>query len=183
LQPATSPSLAVIGDSVTAGMGGGDFSEKWPRILAREHELSIQDYSHAGATTASALTSLEDQRITAPIVFLEIGGNDLLGSTDPQQFDADLDALLRRVTRGDRQVLMLELPLPPFRQAFGHVQRRLADKYDVALVPKRVFLSVLAAPDATVDTIHLSASGHQRMAKVVWQLVEPAFSQGEPHAG
>ena len=70
---------------------------------------------------------------------------------------------------------MLELPLPPFYNSFGLIQRKLARKYGVKLVPKRVFLSVLAGGGATLDSIHLSQAGHQQMANVVWEIVGPAY--------
>jgi acyl-CoA thioesterase-1 len=43
------------------------------------------------------------------------------------------------------------------------------------LVTKRIFLSVIAGSDSTLDTIHLSQSGHQHMADEVWGLVQRAF--------
>jgi len=43
------------------------------------------------------------------------------------------------------------------------------------LIPKRVFLGILAPEEATVDTIHLTSAGHQRMADEVWRLLSPAF--------
>ena len=68
---------------------------------------------------------------------------------------------------------MFELPLPPFYHSYGMTQRRLAKKYEVALIPKRYFLSILAAGDATLDSIHLSQSGHQSMSDLVWRLSRP----------
>lgn len=175
LNPASSRSLTVIGDSVTAGMGGSDQSEKWPTILAKQHDLAVQDISHMGETAASALKRAAKHQIESPIVILEIGGNDLLGSTTSAKFSVDLDALLAHISEPGRQVLMFELPLPPFNHEYGRIQRTLARKHNVSLVPKRIFLSVLAANDSTLDTIHLSQAGHDRMAACVWQLVSAAF--------
>jgi acyl-CoA thioesterase I len=179
LVPAPSRSLAVIGDSVTAGMGGSDKSVRWPILLAQQHHVEVQDISHAGATAASALEQAKAQPIASPVVVLEIGGNDLLGSTSAAQFSSDLDALLAYVSAPGRQVVMLELPLPPFRHEYGRIQRSLARKHHVLLVPKRVFMSVLTADGATVDTIHLSQAGHQRVAACVWQVVRSAFAASE----
>jgi acyl-CoA thioesterase-1 len=175
LEPASSRFITVIGDSITAGMGGGDKSEKWPAILAKRHGVTVQDISQMGATAASARKRAEDYQITAPVVILEIGGNDLLASTSPAQFARDLDGLLAHVSAPGRQLIMFELPLPPFNHEYGRVQRSLAGKHKVSLVPKRVLLSVLAAEDSTLDTIHLSPSGHRRMAACVWELVSTAF--------
>ncbi len=176
LQPVSSRSMTVIGDSVTSGMGGSDKSETWPKILAREHRLVIQDISHVGETAASALRRAKQHTIPSPIVIVEIGGNDLLGLTGSEKFERDLDALLNHVCQPDRQVVMFELPLPPFCHEFGRIQRTLARRYGVALIPKRVFLSVLSMNDSTLDSIHLTQKGHEQMAATVWNLVRSAFA-------
>lgn len=175
LAPAPEQSITIIGDSVTAGVGGDETAETWPSILAREHQLQVQDISHVGETAASALKRAKAQKIAAPVVFVEIGGNDILGTTSSEQFAEDLDALLAYLTAGNRQVMMFELPLPPLYHEYGRAQRQAAAKYDVLLVPKRVLLSVLAGEESTLDTIHLSQAGHQAMANCVWFLVGPAY--------
>lgn len=175
LTPVSSRSITIIGDSVTAGIDGDESSERWPSLLARQHELEVQDISHIGETAASALKRIHGKNIDAPVVLLEIGGNDILGSTTSSQFATDLDALLAVVSDPKRQVIMFELPLPPFYHAYGRIQRSLAHKYHVALVPKRVFLSILAGNESTLDSIHLSQAGHLQMADTVWNLVESAF--------
>lgn len=169
-------SVAVIGDSVTAGVGGDEKSETWPSILGREHRLQIEDISHVGETAASALKRLKSHSISAHVVVVEIGGNDILGSTTANQFASDLDELLGYLAAENRQIVMFELPLPPFCHEYGRLQRAVAAKHNVRLVPKRIFLSVIAGSDSTLDTIHLSQAGHQRMADCVWRLVNSAFS-------
>jgi acyl-CoA thioesterase-1 len=58
---------------------------------------------------------------------------------------------------------------------WGVVQRRLAAKYGVTLIPKRVFVGVLTTGDATLDSVHLSQAGHQAMADRVWRLLEGVY--------
>ncbi|TWT77541.1 Esterase TesA precursor [Posidoniimonas polymericola] len=159
-RPASSRSMAVIGDSVTAGMGGDDRSLTWPTLLGREHGLEIQDLSHVGETTASALKRAKAHTITAPLVVVEIGGNDILGTTDAADFAASLDALLTHLSKPGRQIMMFELPLIPLSHAYGRAQRTLAAKHGVLLIPKRVFLSIIAGSDSTLDSIHLTQEGH-----------------------
>lgn len=175
LRPVRDRRMTILGDSVTAGVGGSETSETWPSILAREHDLVVHDISHVGETAASALKRAQLQQIGSSVVVLELGGNDILGKTTAEQFERDLDALLAFVSSRDRQLVMLELPLPPFFHEYGRIQRTLAAKYDVFLVPKRVFLAVIAGSGSTLDTIHLSQSGHQAMADCVWEIVGPAF--------
>jgi acyl-CoA thioesterase-1 len=180
LTPARSRSITIIGDSLTAGIDETDNAKRWPQILARQHNLLVQEIAHAGATTASALKRVKTQPITSPVVLLEIGGNDLLGSTSSAQFARDLDALLTHICTPGRQVIMFELPLPPFHNEYGRMQRTLAKKHNVSLVPKLVLLLVLAEGDATLDTIHLSESGHKRMAACVGRIVRSAFPVTPP---
>lgn len=68
---------------------------------------------------------------------------------------------------------MFELPLIPLYHRYGMIQRRLAKTYQAALVPKRYFLNILADSDATLDSIHLSQAGHQKMSDLVWRLSRP----------
>ncbi|HBH50722.1 MAG TPA: acyl-CoA thioesterase [Planctomycetaceae bacterium] len=173
-------SLGIIGDSVTAGIGEDETAETWPTLLAREHNLEIQDISHVGETAASALKRAMSQSLDASVVMIEIGGNDILGTTTSTQFERDLDALLTFLTSADRQIVMFELPLPPFFHEYGRAQRAMAAKHHVVLIPKRVFLSVISERQATLDTIHLSQSGHQRMADCVWSVVRSAFDAKTP---
>ena len=168
-------SLAVIGDSVTAGVGDG--SVTWPTLLAESHHLQVQDISHVGETAESALKRVKKQPIEAPLVVVEIGGNDLLGSTTAAEFAEDLDALLAELGAPGRQVVMFELPLPPLYHEYGRAQRSVARKHGVKLIPKRVFLSIIAPKGATLDTIHLSAEGQKKMADTVWHIVGPAYRE------
>jgi acyl-CoA thioesterase-1 len=175
LEPAKTRTITIIGDSVTAGVDGDETSERWPSLLARQHQVHVQDISHIGETASSALKRAQKQSIESAVVVVEIGGNDILGSTTTAEFARDLEALLAYLESRDRQVIMFELPLPPFCHEFGRIQRSVAARHNVTLVPKRVFLSVIAGSESTLDTIHLSQSGHQFMADTVWYLVQDAF--------
>lgn len=175
---ASSRSLTIIGDSVTAGMGDRE-TETWPIYMSDTHDIQIQDLSFPGATTKSALAKVKASDIASPVVLLEIGGNDVLGTTTAQDYARNLEALLAYLHVAGRQIVMFELPLPPFSHSFGHAQRTLANKYAVVLIPKRMFLDVLADENNTLDTIHLSKLGHERMADLVWRILEPAYSDSK----
>jgi acyl-CoA thioesterase-1 len=169
------PTLYIIGDSVTAGMGGE--KETWPRLLADHHSVEVVDLAKVGATAASALRQAEGLPSEGGLILLEIGGNDLLGSTSAADYERDLDNLLERVCIPGRAVLMFELPLSPFCNEYGRAQRQLASRYGVVLIPRRVFASVLTGEGATLDSVHLDRRGHERMAEVVWSVIEPAYRE------
>jgi acyl-CoA thioesterase-1 len=183
LRKAPSRRIAVIGDSITAGYGSDDRTLKWPAILRDRHGVAVEDLARAGETAASAARHLRERSIDAPVLIVEIGGNDLIGGGSVQAFEEGLDALLRATCRPGRQVAMFELPIPPFYERFGRVQRELASRHGVALIPKRILLSVVGAAEATVDSIHLSQQGHERMAGVVWAILEPALPESSGGAG
>jgi acyl-CoA thioesterase-1 len=168
--------LVVIGDSLSAE----DFTEggdPWPTLLAREQGVEVENLAFSGAKAGSAAKRVTSEEFAGAVVLLEIGGNDLLGGTTPAEFERDLEALLRKVCGeveiGDSShlVMMLELPLPPTYNQFGEIQRRLARRYDVVLIPKRYFASVLIGEEATLDGLHLSPAGHKKMAEMVWEHV------------
>lgn len=168
----TSREVTIIGDSITAGLGGDEAEATWPELLADQHDLNVQDISHMGDTTAKALKRVKSETITTDVVIVEIGGNDLLGGKTSAEYGRHLEALLSQLQTPGRTILMFELPLPPFYHEFGRVQRSLASKYGVKLIPKRVLLNVLGGSDATLDSIHLTSAGHQKMADTVWSLFD-----------
>ena len=167
--------VMIIGDSLTAGIGSDTSNDRWPDLLARQGFLT-QDISRAGDTTADALERFHSQErefSDNAVIIVEIGGNDILDGTPSQEFATDLRALLSEVCSTETQVAMFELPLPPFAHQYGRIQRELAREYHVTLIPKRFLLSVLGADEATLDSIHLSKAGHQRMAELVHEFLGP----------
>ena len=178
LRPAPERTLTVIGDSITAGTGGDDQSETWPNIVRRLHGIEVLGISHMGDTAARALKRAKEHHIDSSVVVIEIGGNDILGTTTPEKFAHDLDALLGHLAAPDRQVVIFELPTPPFYHAYGQIQRHAAARYGVAMIPKRVFVQVISGSSSTLDSIHLSQSGHQLMAESVWKAIAPAYQDG-----
>jgi acyl-CoA thioesterase-1 len=167
------PRLYVLGDSITAGLNEGE--DTWPRILARTKSIEVGDYSHVGADVTSALRQADKLPSDGGLVLIEIGGNDLLGYTSAAEFERGLDKLLQRVNAPNRALVMFELPLPPFCNEFGLSQRRLAGKHGVTLIPKRVLMAVLTPDAATVDSIHLTHAGQERLAETVWSIVGPNY--------
>jgi lysophospholipase L1-like esterase len=167
--------IYIIGDSLTAGMGGE--STTWPKILGQQTGIEMRDLSFAGANTNSAQRKLAETlaAVSDPNawILIGIGGNDMLGPTSAADFALHLDSLLTIAcadSSGSRIVLMQELPMIPFAWNFAAHQRRLAAKHGVVLIPKRLLASVVLADDNVVDGLHLSPAGHERMAELleVW---------------
>jgi acyl-CoA thioesterase-1 len=105
------------------------------------------------------------------LVILEIGGNDLLGGTSIHKYREDLEKMLALVCGLHRRVAMIELPLPPFYNRYGMVQRALAKSHGVTLIPKRYLAKVISTPGATVDGLHLSNAGHALFAHALAEML------------
>lgn len=163
--------LYIIGDSVSAGIGGQN-EMTWPKLLHDKHAINVTNLSQAGDTVTSAISQADKIDDHQAIILLEIGGNDLLASTAYSQFEKDLTQVLKTVTSDSSMVVMLELPIFAWKIEYGRIQRKLAKKFNVILIPKRFFVSVLSAKDATQDLAHLSPKGHQIMMEKIWSILE-----------
>lgn len=167
--------LYLIGDSISAGIGNKEIV-CWPQLIREQHHIQIVDLSQPGATIESSQPRAARVDADHNLVLLEIGGNDVLGEIPPTEFERSLGALLRTVCHPDRIVVMLEIPLPPFCNSYGLVQRRLARRFGVILIPRRFFADILTGNQTTVNDLHLSQQGQERMADMLWKLLEPAFA-------
>ncbi len=165
LPRSTNVELAVIADSITAGLNDRD--DTWPQQLSRRCDAIVWDASQQGATLKSARRQLAALGDSGNLLILEIGGNDLLEGLSMDQFAADLEQLLQDAAGTSRPIVMFELPLPPLCHRYGYHQRRLARKYGVWLIPKRELVGVLTTSGSTVDGIHLSDAGQARLAELV----------------
>lgn len=178
IRPAVTPvaerSVVVLGDSLSAGLGEGE-GAPWPSQLRDRHHVQVHNLSEAGATTTEALRQIRTTDHFPGLIVIELGGNDLLGGRSLADFEQDLHGILAHLRQQNRSVVMVELPLLPGKNAWGVVQRRLSRKFHCPLIPKRLLVQVLAAPGATVDTLHLSQSGHQHLAESVWSVIEPGL--------
>lgn len=160
----------VLGDSISAGMGTKD--RCWPAVLAEMTPLRIVNLAQPGATVESAIVQARGVSDPRSLVVVEIGGNDLLGEAAASAFRRTLDALVSSLSSNQHQILLLELPLFPFQNAFGQAQREVAAKYGAAMLPKREFASVLGTENGTLDGLHLSQAGHDAMARIVADVIQ-----------
>jgi acyl-CoA thioesterase-1 len=101
--------------------------------------------------TQLALQRIEGKLVPNAIVVIEIGGNDMLGSTTSDEFEKHLDRLLANLKGETRCLVMFELPLLPNKVAYGRIQRRLSKKHNVFLIPKLYLANVITSEGATED--------------------------------
>jgi acyl-CoA thioesterase-1 len=158
-------SLAVMGDSVTAGLEPSNHT--WPKKIVERRGWTVFDASQQGATVKSAAQQLAALDGRGDVLLIEIGGIDVLEQTSVRSFSHDLDKVLLSSQERYRRIFMVEIPLPPLGNRYGVVQRRLAQEYGVCLIPKHEFIAVLARAGGTVDGVHLSSAGQFRLADLM----------------
>lgn len=145
----TSPALAqplrilALGDSLTAGFGLGPGQGFVPQLQKALNEKGIQaevlDGGVSGDTTAGGLSRLDWALADKPdLVILELGANDMLRGTDPEETRANLDAMLAKLKAAKARVLLAGMRAAPslgadYALAFEAIYRDLAAKYDVPL--------------------------------------------------
>jgi len=166
--------LVILADSLTAGLQDDDFT--WPERLADRVDYPIADLSHVGAVVKDGLAMIEDEGLDGELVLVELGGNDLLGSTPAAEFHQNLKELLKALSTKNCEIVMFELPLPPFRYDIAYSQRSLCNRYGVHLIPKRYLLGFIVGEEQTVDSIHMTDSGHASLASFMEPLLHPAFN-------
>jgi acyl-CoA thioesterase-1 len=159
----------VLGDSLSAGIGAKE--RAWPAVLGDLSHLKVINLARPGATVETALDQADGINAGKALVIVEIGGNDLLGHTDSHAFYGQLDKLLGKLKKENNRIVMFELPLLPFWNAFGKDQRVLAGKYGVTLIPKSCLAGVFGSKGATLDGLHLSQKGHNMLARTVFSLL------------
>ena len=149
--------LVVLGDSISAGLGSR--VKPWPTVMQQITNLNVRNISRAGATISDGMAMTESVSADDHLVLVELGGNDLLAGEPSDEFARGLEAVLAKLAVRGRTVVMFELPLLPGSIAYGRIQRRLAAKYGIWLIPKRFLTRIIAGPDATSDGLHLTDIG------------------------
>ena len=165
IQGETSDHLVVIGDSISAGMG--THVRAWPEVMQEMTGAKTTNLSRPGATMADGFSLANRVTEQDHLVLIELGGNDLISGERADDFERSLAEVLAKLASPKRTIVMFELPLLPQRTAYGRVQRHLANRYGVWLIPKRFLTAVISGKDATSDGLHLTDLGVRRMASLV----------------
>jgi acyl-CoA thioesterase-1 len=181
------PVLLVMGDSLSAAYGI-EQQEGWVSLLetrlngkARVINASISGETSSGG--ASRLPDLLGQH-EPDIVLLELGGNDGLRGLPPRQLEANMAGMIEASQAADAEVLLLGIDIPPnygqaYRDAFTGVYYRLAEEFEVPLVP--FLLEGIALDDNLMqnDGIHPTAAAQPRILDTVWPELAPLLEQND----
>lgn len=174
--------IAVLGDSLTAGLGL-DLDEAFPARLEaalqeRAWPCMVTDAGVSGDTSAGGAARLNWVLADEPShLLVELGGNDALRALPVEQLEANLTAVVARAEEAGIPVLLAGMLAPPnlgpaYGEAFAGAYRTVAERFEVPLYP--FFLEGVAARPELLqaDGIHPNAAGVQRIVEQILPSVE-----------
>ncbi|GIL41019.1 arylesterase [Roseiterribacter gracilis] len=182
---AATTTIVAFGDSLTAGYGVTP-EDAFPvrleaALKARGRDVRVINAGVSGDTSAGGLARLDWSLADKPnLIVLELGSNDMLRGIDPGSTEANLDAILRKLTDAKIPVLLCGMFAarnlgPDYVGRFDAIYPKLAQKYGVPLHP--FFLDGVAL-DAKLnqgDGMHPNPAGVKiivdRIAPVVEKLL------------
>jgi acyl-CoA thioesterase-1 len=180
---ASRPRIAILGDSLTAGLGVAK-AAAYPSLLQERVDAAGLDFDVvnagvSGDTSAGGLARVDwalDGDVRVLIVAL--GGNDGLRGLPAAELQSNLAQIIERAQARGITVVLAGMEAPPnygrdYIVSFHQVYPALAAKYRVALVP---FLLQGVAGDEALnqrDGIHPTAAGARIVADNVWAVLKP----------
>lgn len=172
--------VACLGDSLTAG--------GWPRVLGRLVSVPVRDFAAEGINTEQALDRWPDMMAARPqAVVLELGGHDYLQGRPRHVVEANLRRMIEDSLAAGATVVLIEIPRGLVVDPFRGLERSLARRYDLQLVPDSAIrhLFLFSAPGPlrfagsaswlSDDGIHPNARGHEYLARRVLEALRVPF--------
>ncbi|MEO1368195.1 MAG: arylesterase, partial [Acidobacteriota bacterium] len=176
-------------DSLTAGYGVNEddgFPMRVERRLQEEgHSVRVINGGVSGDTTAGGLRRLSWLLRQDPdVLMVALGGNDGLRGLDLDDSESNLRLIIEQAQAADVRVLLAGMLMPPnygedYTERFAAIYPRLAEDFDVALIP---FLLEGVAGDPELnqpDGIHPTAEGQEIVAEVVLGHLKPLLKLEE----
>lgn len=161
--------LLAFGDSLSAGYGlatGEGFTDQLGTALRKEGlYVAVLNGGVSGDTTAGGLARLDWMLSDRPdVVIVALGANDGLRGFDPNETQANLDAILNKLKQHNIPVLLAGMLAPPnmgseYGEDFNRLYPMLANRHDVVFYP--FFLEGVAGKLELnqEDAIHPNAKG------------------------
>jgi acyl-CoA thioesterase I len=177
------PAIVAFGDSLTSGPGVPP-SQTYPALL--QQRISSEDYRYrvvnagvTGDTTSEALPRFNDALVPETrIVILALGINDGLRGVPVATVERNLTTMIERAKSRNIAVLLCGMEAPPigglnYSIEFHRLYARLAERYNVPLVPF-FLLRIAGDPDLNLDDrFHPNAAGHKVIAETIWPYLRP----------
>jgi acyl-CoA thioesterase-1 len=183
------PVILAFGDSLTAGFGVPE-NQSYPAQL--QVTLKQNGYPHqvvnggvSGDTTAGGVRRIGWLMKHNPkIVILGLGANDGLRGQSLEEMESNLERIIAVCRGSAAQVLLAGMKIPPnygdeYSVGFEKVYERLAEKYELPLIP--FLLEGIAAKreHTQPDGLHPLGSGYTIVTETVWKYLKPLLSESK----
>jgi acyl-CoA thioesterase I len=175
--------IVAFGDSLTSGPGLRE-EQTYPallqqRIASERREYLVVNAGVSGDTSSEALDRFDRAIVPGTkILILAIGANDGLRGVPVATVERNIATMIERAQSRGIAVLLCQMEAPPlgglnYTIEFHRVYTRLAERYNVRLVP--FFLAGLIGNGAfdLDDTLHPNAAGHRAIADTIWPHLRP----------
>ncbi|MFA6487305.1 MAG: arylesterase [Sideroxydans sp.] len=165
--------VLALGDSLTAGYGVAA-EEAWPTLLASKTGWTVINGGISGNTSSDALArlpSLMDEHHPT-LVFITLGGNDMLRHIPTQETITNLEKMIALVRVHGAKPILLGIPEPSIAGAVfqnlsaAEFYRDVAKAQQVPLIEDAI-ADVLSDPQLKVDQLHPNAAGHQLLTEKI----------------
>ncbi len=179
--------IIAFGDSLTAGLGVSP-EQAYPEQLAdllRQEGLPFEviNAGVSGDTSAGGLRRVDWILKSCPtVVILELGANDGLRGQPLQETFANLQGIIERLQAEGVIVVLAGMRLPlnygeEYTRQFSQLYDRLANDYDLALIP--FFLEGVATHRHLNqgDGIHPTGEGYSIVVRNVWRTLRPIVKE------
>jgi acyl-CoA thioesterase I len=193
-QAATSRTIVVLGDSLSAGYGI-TVQQGWVNLLAQRlasegYGYKVVNASVTGETTLGGVSRLPRvlELHKPEIVIVELGGNDGLRGLPLANSRENLQRAITLARAAQAKVLLVGMMIPPnygprYAQEFRDIFAGLATRNSVALVPFLLDEVALKPEFMQDDGIHPNAKGQPRMLENLWPRLKPLLVAPRKPAG
>jgi acyl-CoA thioesterase-1 len=191
---ATTRTIVVLGDSLSAGYGIG-VQEGWVQLLARRltsegYGYKVVNASVSGETTQGGVARLPRvlELHKPEIVVIELGGNDGLRGLPLATSRENLQRAITLARSSKAKILLVGMMIPPnygqrYAQEFRDMFTGLATRNSVALVPFLLDRVALVPELMQEDGIHPNAKGQPLMLENLWPSLKPLLVAPRKPAG
>ncbi|WP_456954672.1 arylesterase [Lysobacter sp. HA35] len=182
--PATTHTVLVMGDSLSAGYGIA-VSQGWVSLLGQRLRAdggrwSVVNASVSGETTAGGLSRLPAalSRAKPAVVVIELGANDGLRGLPVRDMQANLDRMVKLSRASGAKVLVLGMRMPPnlgraYTEGFANAYTTVARTNGASLLPFFLEPIMLDRNAFQRDNLHPTAAVQGRLLNHVWPSLQP----------
>ncbi len=171
--------IVCLGDSLTTGLSD---VEAYPLYLQQLVSVPVLNFGRAGITARDALKHLPAALATHPqVVVVELGGHDFLRGYGRESARASLVEIIEACRAAGAAVVLIEIPRGFITDSFSGMERELARKYDLELIPDTAIRMLvvrspaipvvggLTEPHLSDDGLHPNVAGAHYLAESVYR--------------